>query len=332
MGLLLSGLAINKNYKNEVDVLYNILNMNVVNTEEITFKKAIDTTTELSYFDIYFSSKGTLVFLNDDLCMHSYVISESDALSFIFSENSDTYMFNYSENGKKKYKITKVEGKISGSGKKLINENNVTIDELIFQYIENLIGKSFFNIQYDEKLIRCYVSNYDWLKKEEVNKTNILEPLDIKYFNDYELLEFFEKTVQYCKINNINFYIHTTLHEPKNQKIIQNIIDLKNHIGFKENVLEIIKPKFPMDSYHLIGKFNKENFDSQTSSLLFELIKNENKNVQNINPKWKEGNENIDDNEKTTKSDVVIMIFALTIIVALVIGLIYVIISVMEFT
>lgn len=196
MSLFLSGLAINKNYKNEVDVLYNILNMNVVKTEEVTFEQAIDSTTELFYFDVYFTANGTLVFLNDDLCMQLYQINDLNALSFIISENSDTYMANFTENGKTKFKITKVDGKLTGNGKKIIVANNLTTDELIFQYIENLIGKSFFNIQNEEKLIRCYVSNYDWLKKEEVNKTNIHEPLHLKYFSDEELLEFFDKTVQ----------------------------------------------------------------------------------------------------------------------------------------
>ena len=62
---------------------------------------------------------------------------------------------------------------------------------------ENLIGKNFFNIQNEEKIIRCHVSNYDWLKKEEINKTNILEPLDIKYFSDDELLNSFNKNPLY---------------------------------------------------------------------------------------------------------------------------------------
>ena len=321
MGLFLSGLAINKNYKKEVDVLYNILNMNVVKTEEVTFEQAIDSTTELFYFDVYFTDNGTLVFINDDLCMQSYLINELNALSFIVSEHTDSYMVHYSENGKDKFNITKIEGRLTGNGKKIIKDNNLKVDELIYQYIENLIGKNFFNIKNEEKIIRCHVSNYDWLKKEEINITNIHEPLHLNHFSDDELLEIFEELFQHCVTNNINFYLTTSLHEPKNQKVVQNIIDLRSQVGSKKILLEKLKPKFPMDSYHMIGKFKEDKSDVKTSFLLFDLIKNN--STQNINPKWKDFDEKLDDNQKASDSDYILMIFVGLFILALLFGLVY---------
>lgn len=324
MGLFLSGLAINKDYRNKIDVLYNILKMNVVKTEEVTFEESMDSDTELFYFDVYFSSVGTLVFLNYDLCMHSYLVEESNTLSFIISENSDTYSLNYTENGKEKIHLEQVAGVLKGSGKKIIKDNNLTIDELVFKYIENLIGKRFFDIGNEEKLIRCYVSNYDWLKKPEVNKTNILEPLDLIYFSDEELLDLFNKLVEYCKSNNINFFLHTSLQEPENQIIVQNIIDLKRHVEYKENLLKILKPKFPMDSYSMIGKFKKENLDQKISIMLFDLIKNISISNKNVNQKWNDSNKKLIDNKKTKDSDFLSMIFVILFILALLVGLIYV--------
>lgn len=323
MGLFISGLAINKNFKNELDVLYNILEMNVVKTEELTFEEALVSNTELFYFDVYFTDNGTLVLLNYDLCTCSYLINELNALSLVVSEHTDSYMVHYSENGEDKFNITKIEGRLTGNGKKIIKDNNLTVDELIYQYIENLIGKSFFNIQNEEKIIRCHVSNYDWLKKEEINKTNIHEPLHLNHFSDDELLEVLEELFQHCVTNNINFYLPTSLHETKNQNIVQNLFDLRRQVAFKDNLLEKINPKFPMDSFHLIGKFKEDKSDIEASNLLFDLIKN-NSN-QNIKPKWKDFDEKLDDNQKASDSDFILMIFAGLFILALIFGLIYVI-------
>jgi hypothetical protein len=320
MGLFISGLAINKNFKNELDVLNNILKMNVVKTEELTFEEALVSNTDLFYFDVYYTENGTLVLLNYDLCTYSYLINELNALSFVVSEHTDSYMVHYSENGKDKFNITKIEGRLTGNGKKIIKDNNITVDELIYQYIENLIGKNFFNIQNEEKIIRCHVSNYDWLKKEEINKTNILEPLDIKYFSDDELLNSFNKIVEYCILNNINFYLHPSLIELKNQKIIQNIIDLKKYIGYKESSLGKLKPQFSEDGYHayyMIGRFNKENLDVKKSLYLFNLIKGENSK-----------NNNRTDSQFDLNSDMILLIFAGIVILLLITGLIYVIYNV----
>jgi hypothetical protein len=315
--MFISGLVLNKNLQNNIDDLYNILKMNVVKTEELTFEEAIQST-ELFYFDVYFSKNGTLVFLNYDLCLEPYTIIDLNILTFIISENSDSYALGYSENESNILNLKSLEGKISGKGKKNIQEKNISIEELIYQYIAKLLGKSFFDIQNDERIVRYHVSNYDWLKKVEENKTNILEPLDLKFFSDEEILDSFNKLVEYCILNNINFYLHPSLIESKNQKIVQNIIDIRKHVGFKKSFLEKLKPPFSKDGYHayyMIGKFNKENLDVKTSLFLFNLIKDENINNTSVS------NEDLN-------SDMALLIFAGLIIILLFAGLIYVIYSV----
>ena len=76
-----------------------------------------------------------------------------------------------------------------------------------------------------------------------------------------------------------------------------------------------------MDSYHMIGKFKEDKSDVKTSFLLFDLIKNN--STQNINPKWKDFDEKLDDNQKASDSDYILMIFVGLFILALLFGLVY---------
>ena len=55
--------------------------------------------------------------------------------------------------------------------------------------------------------------------------------------------------------------------------------------------------------------------------LLFDLIKNN--STQNINPKWKDFDEKLDDNQKASDSDYILMIFVGLFILALLFGLVY---------
>lgn len=274
MGTFLSGLVFNKNFQNDEEFLYKILKMNVVETEEITFEEATKKETDLYYFDVYYSKQGTLILFNYDLCLEPYLQDEFDIMTFIIAVHSGSYLLNYSEKGIAKLTLKDFNGKIQGKGKKILLDSNLSLEELIYQYFEKLLGKEFGEILNEEKVIRCHVSNYDWKKQVEINKTDILKPLSVNFLNEEEIFDLFDKLIQYCKTNRINFFLNSSLHKKENLNIIKNINDIKKKIDSNANLHDRIKPKFPMNSYNMIGKFTDENLDHKTTFHLEDLIKN----------------------------------------------------------
>lgn len=66
MGFNISGLAINKNYEKDFDKLQEELGWNLKKESEISFESASSNWTEEGICNVYFTEKGTLMFIGLD--------------------------------------------------------------------------------------------------------------------------------------------------------------------------------------------------------------------------------------------------------------------------
>jgi hypothetical protein len=160
MGFNISGLAINKNYENDFNNLINELGWNLEKTSEIYFEKASSNWKDDGICDVYFSDKGTLMFISMDMCTQSWPLKNDNTLTFALSETSMAFNINYCENGVEKRSIMEVNGqRLQDKGEKLeIEGKSGDTSEIIWNQIEAVIGKSFWEIEPDEKAMR-YIFN-----------------------------------------------------------------------------------------------------------------------------------------------------------------------------
>lgn len=176
MGFNLSGLAINKNYENELDNLQKELGWNLEKQSEIDFETASSNWKDDGICDAYFSERGTLLFISMDMCTEAWPLKKDNSLTFALSETSMAFNINYCENGIEKRSIMEVEEqRMQDAGEKLdVEERSADTSEIIWNQIEVVIGKSFWSIEPDEKAVRYVFVNNDQ-KKVETAKPEILK-------------------------------------------------------------------------------------------------------------------------------------------------------------
>ena len=177
MGFNISGLVINQNYRENFEELQNKLGWNLKKVEEIDFEKASSNWQEEDICDVYFTEKGTLLFLNMDLCTSSYEIENVNSLTFALSETSMAFNLNYCENGIEVRSIMEVESEmIDNSGEKLeVEEKSNDTSEIIFNQIEVVLGKRFWDIEPNEKVFRYCFSNINNTTEQKENIIEIVE-------------------------------------------------------------------------------------------------------------------------------------------------------------
>lgn len=162
MGHNISGIAINKNFENNVEELSKLLGVELQIENEIIFEDASENWKEEGYFDVYFSKNGTLIFANIDYCLEPYSHKETNILTFALSETSMTFNIGYTENDVLVRSIMKVnDDTIDEEGEPLQceidNEDDMT--EAIFDQIGEVIGMHFYEIELDEKAYRFALKN-----------------------------------------------------------------------------------------------------------------------------------------------------------------------------
>src|SRR5690606_35324236 len=123
------------------------------------FETASENWKEEGIVDVYFSEKGTLIFMNSDLCLDTYSYPQTNILTFVLSENSMSFYFGYSENNDIIRSKMEVNGKvISKEGNKLQVENETNdVSEVIWKQIEMVLGKPFKDIKPEEKVHRYLI-------------------------------------------------------------------------------------------------------------------------------------------------------------------------------
>ncbi len=173
MGFNISGLAINKNYKDSFGQLQKELGWTLKKESEINFETASSNWKEDGICDVYFSENGTLLFISMDRCTESWGLENANTLTFALSETSMAFNLSYCENGIVKRSILQVEdNRMSEEGEKLEVENkSEDVSEIIWNQMELVLGKSFWSIDPGEKAER-----YLFVKEEKAPANSVSQP------------------------------------------------------------------------------------------------------------------------------------------------------------
>jgi hypothetical protein len=164
MGFNISGLVINKNYKDTFDQLQKEFGWTLKKDGEINFETASSNWKDDGICDVYFSENGTLLFISMDMCTESWGLKNANTLTFALSETSMAFNLAYCENDVLKRSIMQVEdNRIAEEGEKLeVEGKSEDISEIIWNQMEVVLGKSFWSIEPNEKAER-----YLFVKEEK---------------------------------------------------------------------------------------------------------------------------------------------------------------------
>ena len=167
MGYNISGIAINKNYENEFESLCNQLGWNLKKGTEIDFETASENWIDDNICNVYFTKNGTLIFIGIEKCEESFKLENDNVLTFALSETSMVFKINYTEKGIEKRSIIEAnDERMEDSGKELaVEKESEDTSEIIWNQIEVLLGKRFFDIELEEKVIQYSFNKNIELKK-----------------------------------------------------------------------------------------------------------------------------------------------------------------------
>lgn len=167
MGYNISGIAINRNYKNDFESLQHQLGWNLEKNSEIDFETASSNWTEAGICNLHFTENGTLIFIDMEMCEESFKLKNDNVLTFALSETSMVFNINYTENGIEKRSIIEVnEERIQDTGNELtVEKDSEDTSEIIWNQIEVLLGKRFWDIDLEEKSFSYIFKKATPLKK-----------------------------------------------------------------------------------------------------------------------------------------------------------------------
>jgi len=166
MGYNISGLVIDKNYENDIEQIENILGEKLTFDKKVDFESGSENWKDDNYCDIYFSEKGTLIFISMERAA---------------SEMTMTFAVNYTDNCKiiRSFAETEDEVRHEEIGEKLDFEKTENdASELIHHLIEKTLDKKFWDIDLEEE---CYRYNFKSQTSENTpEKEEKIEPDSIK--------------------------------------------------------------------------------------------------------------------------------------------------------
>lgn len=284
MGFNKSGIVINKNLEKNIVELSKILNLNLVFQEEIDFETASENWKDEKIVDIYFGENGTLLFLNEDLCLNDgYAYPNTNILTFAMSENSMAFNFGYTEDGNNIRSKTEVNDEIIDEyGNKLDTENEGDISEIILKLISEVLGNSFEKIELNEKAYRFLIKDTSSINSEnqiqevkydKFDFFNLFNRYDLKtkYTKD-ELIELFNKMIKYAQENSINIFYHPIYYKGSTNTFMANLIYLKDTISENSDLINLFNSKMPMNSFNAIGKAYENQIDKETNTRMLQMI------------------------------------------------------------
>jgi|GEM_PF-1530930 len=164
MGLNISGLVIDKNYKNQLSELENILGRKLVLQNEIIFEETLESWKEDTYCDIYFSDKGTFVLLSMEIGAFDFHAKRQTAFSFVISEMTMMFSVNYTKNGRIIRSIMESDEFTEKEGEPFEfehDENEGDTQGLIYHLIEEVLGESLDEI---DLVAKCYRYTFEELE------------------------------------------------------------------------------------------------------------------------------------------------------------------------
>ena len=285
MGFNISGLAINKNYESEFDQLQKELGWNLEKQSEINFETASSNWTEDGICDVYFSEKGTLIFISMDMCAESWGLKNDNTLTFALSETSMAFNINYCENGIEKRSIMEVNNeRMQDEGDKLaIEEKSGDISEIIWNQIEVVLGKRFWDIEPDEKAVRYVFTKNSGVIENEKKIYSIDEPIskeDLSTFSDDELFQYFDQIIEFAQKNQINAFLNPWAHKENSRKFM-NLFSILTEITNRPNLSNHINKRMPLERFKLLCRFDPEKVDSRTNSQMLKELNMINSKSQN---------------------------------------------------
>ena len=277
MGFNISGLAINKNYEKDFDQLQKELGWNLEKQSEIDFETASSNWTEDEICNVYFSEKGTLIFIGMDMCNESFPLKNDNTLTFALSETSMAFNINYCENGIEKRSIMEVnEERMTDEGDKLeVEEKSEDTSEIIWNQIEVVIGKRFWDIEPNEKAIRYVFTKNNVTVEEEKKEYSLDEPISKEdlsnKFSDDELFKYFDQIIEFAQKNEINAFLIPWSHKDNSRKFM-NLFAIITEISNRPNLSNNINKRMPLDRFKMLCRFDPDKVDSKTNlKMLKEL-------------------------------------------------------------
>jgi hypothetical protein len=161
MGFNFAGIAINKNVKEEISVLEQLLGKKLTLTDEIYFEDAMSYHKEDNDCDVYFNQNGTLVFLSEPIANSLKNASKGmKVLQFAVSETSMVFVLELSENEETIREIQEFEGeRMFDEGEKFENESDEDEGfEVVLKSIKYIVDEDFWTIEPDAKSFRYKMS------------------------------------------------------------------------------------------------------------------------------------------------------------------------------
>ena len=159
MSFNLSGVVINRCYQDNLECLAEDFGLKILELEEQDFELATESWKETGECDIYFTEKGTLLFLDVETCLKPWFLEGVNVLTFAMSETSMSFSMNYYENSILKRHILDYNGdlKINECSPLPFETTKTSTEEKIWYLLEQLLGKSFWDIEPDEEVLSCEV-------------------------------------------------------------------------------------------------------------------------------------------------------------------------------
>jgi len=156
MGFNIAGIVINKNYSENINALFPDLGIKAEFAEEVSFEEASANWKEEGIYDIYFLDNATLIFRDMESSGKPYQVKDQQVLSFVISETSMMFSFYYTVDQKL------IRGIMEGNGNRFVNqgeplqlESNINgTSELIWNFMEQILGKSYWSIDLEESAFR----------------------------------------------------------------------------------------------------------------------------------------------------------------------------------
>jgi len=287
MGFNISGLAINKNYESEFDQLQKELGWNLEKQSEINFETASSNWTEDGICDVYFSKKGTLLFISMDMCAESWGLKNDNTLTFALSETSMAFNINYCENGVEKRSIMEVnDERMQDEGDKLaIEAKSEDTSEIIWNQIEVVIGKRFWDIEPDEKAVRYVFTKNTGTLETEKKTYNINEPIPkedlTNKFSDDELFLYFDRIIEFAQQNQINPFLIPWSYKDNSRKFM-NLFSIITEISNRPNLVKDITKRMPLERFKMLCRFDPDKVDSKTNSQMLKELNMINSKTNNF--------------------------------------------------
>ncbi len=162
------GLAINQNYKDRLDELGFLLERDFIFEGELIFAEAFKPLSQ-DYCNIYYTERGTFLFLNINMADHQYILGGEETFSFFIAQELDTHFFNYIKNGSivaSEYVINGVSPKPTAYQMITPQEDVVDISEnAIYKTLQDLLGEDFRTIPDNAVCFRyCLKKKKPWWK------------------------------------------------------------------------------------------------------------------------------------------------------------------------